>query len=138
MVCAPQYPAVEIALPSGGEAPLLIPRIRGHQRNFDGLLSHAAIFTTDGADGQCLAMWEWTPPHQTVGRDFPGHSANVTLHMPVELELNRSRAGFPSSLIIRVGDTFGTVDGKPIIAATKLAISGAIVPATSLKERINA
>ena len=137
-VCDPGTPPIPLTFPNGSGTPAIIPRIRGHRRSSDGLLSHGALFADESDDPICICMWQWPPPHQTVGSDFPSVAVVVTFAQPVEFAVNASVGGHVPSLTIEIGEIFGTVDSRGMVACSRLTVrDGAIVPAALVMETIN-
>lgn len=107
-----------------------IGQITGPTGPVGGSLSKGAIFDSL-TGGTCLAYWDWTVL-TAVPANFLAVTANIVLNTYLQTALNLALLGGLGSTgsIIDAGAQIGTVNGTPLIAATRLTISpgGSLIP----------
>ena len=119
------------------------PAIEGPTKPVHGVVSHGALFDTfDGP--RAILVWPWLPPAITIPApndgyrtpQFPPVEITVCWTMPTQIALNASIMQDAVDTGTR-GSEVGTLNGRPILAAQRLAFIGGTIVARASVPRVN-
>lgn len=90
-----------------------------------GIITKGAIFDSLTV-GNCLCYWDWATAG-AVGSNFPATTVNVSFNTYLQQALNLASLGGAGSSgsLIDAGAQIGTLNGLPLIAASRLTIAAA-------------
>ena len=99
-----------------------VPQITGPTGPVGGSLTRGAIFDSI-TGGTCLCYWDWILP-TAVPANFLTVTVSMVFNTYLQTALNMALIGGPGTTgsMIDAGAQIGTVNGNPLIAATRLTI----------------
>lgn len=107
-----------------------VAQITGPTTPVGGIITKGAIFDSL-TGGNCLCYWDWIVT-TAVPANFLAVTVNLVFNMYLQNALNMALVGGQGTTgsLIDAGAQIGTVNGNPLIAATRLGISagGNLVP----------